>query len=251
MNLKFDENGHVVVENGKPVYIYPDGKEVAYDVPAAVAKISLLNAEAKQHREAKEAAEARLKAFEGIEDAEAAKKALETVKNLDDKKWIDAGEVERVKSEVIKTYDEKLAEANSRADKFEQQLYGEIVGGAFSRSKFITDKTILPPDVAQAYFSKHFNVKDGKIEAKDSQDNPIYSRSNPGELADFDESIEILINASPNKDQILRGSGSSGGGANPGGVKPTGLKRSQMTPQQINEFISTYGRDEYLNLPKS
>ena len=64
MKLKLDENGNVVVQDGKPVYVYDDGKEVAYDVPAAVAKISSLNAEAKQHREAKEAAEAKLKAFD-------------------------------------------------------------------------------------------------------------------------------------------------------------------------------------------
>ena len=35
--------------------------------PAAIQKISGLNAEAKQHREAKEAAEAKLKAFDGID----------------------------------------------------------------------------------------------------------------------------------------------------------------------------------------
>ena len=102
MKLKLDENGNVVVQDGKPVYVYDDGKEVAYDVPAAVAKIGSLNAEAKQHREAKEAAEAKLKAFDGIENAEAAKKALETVKNLDDKKLIDAGEAEKVKAEVVR-----------------------------------------------------------------------------------------------------------------------------------------------------
>ncbi|WP_288061377.1 DUF6651 domain-containing protein [Rodentibacter caecimuris] len=241
MNLKLDENGHVVVENGKPVYVYPDGKEVAYDVPAAVAKISLLNAEAKQHREAKEAAEAKLKTFEGIEDAEAVKKALETVKNLDDKKLIDAGEAERVKAEVVKSYDEKLAEANNRANKLEQQLYGEIVGGAFAKSKVITEKTILPPDVAQAYFAKHFNVKEGKIEAKDSQGNPIYSRSKPGELADFDEAMDMLINSYPNKDGILRGSGSSGSGTQQttqGGSVPKSLADCKTDEERI-AYIQT------------
>ena len=81
MKLKLDENGHVVVSDGKPVYVHDDGKEIPFDAPAAMQKISGLNAEANQHREAKEAAEAKLKAFDGIEDASAALKALETVKN--------------------------------------------------------------------------------------------------------------------------------------------------------------------------
>ena len=29
MKLKLDENGHVVVQDGKPVYVHDDGKEVA------------------------------------------------------------------------------------------------------------------------------------------------------------------------------------------------------------------------------
>lgn len=65
MKLKLDEQGHVVVQDGKPVYTHDDGKDVAFDAPSAVSKITALNAEAKGHREAKEAAETRAKAFEG------------------------------------------------------------------------------------------------------------------------------------------------------------------------------------------
>ena len=51
------------------------GRESRLTHLAAMQKISGLNAEAKQHREAKEAAEAKLKAFDGIKDAAAALKA--------------------------------------------------------------------------------------------------------------------------------------------------------------------------------
>lgn len=95
MKLKLDENGHVVVQDGRPVYVHEDGKEVVFDAPQTIATISRLNGEAKAHREAKEKAESTLKAFEGIEDPVAAKKALETLKNFDDKKLVDAGEVEK------------------------------------------------------------------------------------------------------------------------------------------------------------
>lgn len=64
MKLKLDEQGHAVLQDGKPVYVHDDGKEVAFDAPATVATITRLNGEAKVHREGKEAAEKALKAFE-------------------------------------------------------------------------------------------------------------------------------------------------------------------------------------------
>ncbi|HHL2868178.1 TPA: hypothetical protein ACQ42N_003730, partial [Acinetobacter baumannii] len=92
----------VTNEQGHPVYIHDDGKEVGFDAPRAISKIDELGTEAKNHRLAKEQAEASLKAFEGIDDPAAAKKAIETLKNFDDKKLVDAGEVEKVKAEAIK-----------------------------------------------------------------------------------------------------------------------------------------------------
>ena len=53
LNLKLDANGNVVVENGMPVYIHDDGKEIPFDAVAAMTKITSLNGEAKTHREAK------------------------------------------------------------------------------------------------------------------------------------------------------------------------------------------------------
>ena len=67
MKLKLDENGHVVVQDGKPVYVHDDGKEVAFDALQTVATITRLNGEAKTHREAKEQFEAQAKAFEGLD----------------------------------------------------------------------------------------------------------------------------------------------------------------------------------------
>lgn len=218
MKLKFDEQGHVVVQDGKPVYVHDDGKEVPFDAPQALAKIGSLNAEAKQHREAKDAAEAKLKAFEGIDDAVAAKKALETVKNLDDKKLIDAGEAEKVKAEAIKVYEEKLAAAEAATAKVQAQFHSELIGGSFARSKVIADKLAIPADVAQAFFGKHFGISDdGKVVAKDANGNEIYSRVRAGEKADFDEALEALIDAYPNKDSILKGSGASGAGSTSSG----------------------------------
>ena len=55
MKLKVDEKGNAVVVDGKPVYVHDDGKEIPFDALSTIATIGRLNAEAKGHREAKEA----------------------------------------------------------------------------------------------------------------------------------------------------------------------------------------------------
>lgn len=224
MKLKLDEHGHAVLQDGKPVYVHDDGKEVAFDAPGTVATITRLNAEAKTHREGKEAAEKLLKGFEGIEDGAAARKALEIVANLDQKKLVDAGEIEKVKAEISKAFQGQLDEANTKASTFEKQLYDEKIGGAFSRSKFIGDKLAIPADLVQARFGQAFKIEDGKTVAYDQHGNKIYSRVRPGELADFDEAMETLVEHYPYRDNILKGSGANGGGAPSGGGGAGGKK---------------------------
>lgn len=245
MKLKLDDKGAVVVSDGKPVYVKDDGSEIAFDVVGTTATIARLNAEAKTHREAKEAAEKSLKAFEGITDPVAAIKALETVSSLDAKKLIDAGEVEKVKSEISKAFETKLTEATGKAQALEQQLYAEKVGGAFARSKFIADKLAIPPDMVEARFGKNFAIEDGKIVAKDQNGNKLYSAANPGELANPDEALEMLVNAYPYKDSILKGSGASGSGAGPSNQGAGGKKtitRAQFEALGPTEKI-TVARD--------
>jgi len=156
---------YAAVQDGKPVFTDDAGKDVAFDAPGTIATITRLNGEAKSHREGKETAERALKAFEGIADPAAALKALETVGSLDQKKLIDAGEVEKVKAEIAKGYEEKLTASEKRAADLESALYGEKIGGSFARSKFIAEKVAIPADFLQAKFGSNFKIEDGKIVA--------------------------------------------------------------------------------------
>lgn len=227
LQLKLDDAGHAVVQDGKPVYVNEDGKEIPYDVNQANNKISELCKEAKTHREAKEAAEQKLRQFDGIEDPEAARKAIETCNNLDSKKLIDAGEVERVKAEINKAANAKIEEANKAMETIKQQLYDEKIGGSFARSTFIKDRLAIPADIAQAAFGKNFNVTDdGRIIAKDNNGNEIYSQINPGEPAAFDEALEILVGNYKNKDSILRGNQATGAGTSSAQTNISGLPAS-------------------------
>ncbi len=230
MKLKLDDAGHVVVSDGKPVYVHDDGKEVPFDATGTVATISRLNGEAKAHRERAEAAETSLKSFAGITDPAKALAALNTVSNLDDKKLVDAGEVQKVRDEIEKVYKTQLAEKDTRIGKLEGDLYGEKIGGSFARSKYITEKVAIPGDLVQSKFGNNYKVEDGKTVAYGVDGQKIYSRSRPGELADFEESIEILIDQYPHKDSILKGTGASGPGVQPGSGARAGEDLSKLPP---------------------
>ena len=224
MKLKLDAENHVVVQDGKPVYVHDDGKEVAFDAPMTIATISRLNGEAKGHREAKEAAESRLKAFEGIDDAEAARKALDTVKNLKEGDLVTAGKVQEIKEAAAraakeqveaaaKASGERIKELETNNSKLTGDLYKLQVGGSFKGSKFIADKIAVPADMVEAMFGNRFKVEDGKIVGYDAAGNKLYSRAKPGELADFDEALETIVDSYSHRESILKGTGNSGSGA--------------------------------------
>lgn len=216
MKLKLDADGHAVLKDGLPVYVKDDNTEVAFDAPGATAAIGRLNAEAKTNRERAEAAEGKLKGFEGIEDPAKAREALGIVANLDAKKLVDAGEIERVKSEISKGFQTQIDAEKAAREKAEHGLYREMVGGAFVRSKFAGEKLAIPPDMVEAYFGRHFKIEDGQIVGHDANGQKLYSHSNPGALAGFDEALEMLVKSYPNKDAILKGSGGAGSGAGGG-----------------------------------
>lgn len=218
-----DGKTYAEVSDGKPLYLDGD-KEIAFDAPGTVATISRLNGEAKGHRERAEVAETKLKTFEGITDPAAAIKALTTIKNLDDKQLVAAGDVEKVKAEAIKAVEEKYKPIVDKADKLERELHGEKIGGAFARSKFISDKIAVPADIVQARFGSQFKLEDGKVVAFDQSGNKLFSRAKPGEVADFEEALEMLVDQYPYKDAILKGANQSGGGSKPGNGNKGGAK---------------------------
>jgi hypothetical protein len=237
MKLKLDDKGAVVLQDGKPVYVLDDGREVAHDAAGTVATISRLNNEARTHREAKEAAEAALKPFRdaGIEDAAAAAAAMQTVANIKTGELTTAAKVQEIKDAATRTANEAVAVATRAAEEKQrvlseqnQQLTSDlnnhIIGGSFSGSKFIAEKLAIPAEMAQTFFGSRFKVDGGKLVPMDQNGQPIFSATNHGNYADFDEAIQVMVGGYANKDMILKGSGASGGGAQGGAAGASGSK---------------------------
>ena len=234
------------VQDDKPIFVEDDGKEVAFDVPHTKSTISRLNGESKNFRERAEAAEGKLKTFDGIEDAEAARKAIETLGNIDAGKLVAAGKVEEIKAAAKKAAEEqvsiankghaeKLAVAEKERDALRSELDKEMIGGFFTRSKLVNEKAAIPADMMQARFGSAFKREDGKIVAYDAAGNKIYSRVKAGEIAEPEEALETLIDHYPYKDQILKGANHSGSGARPAGSGMNGGKKT-ITRTEYNRM---------------
>lgn len=237
MKLLFDGNNAPVIRNGMPVYLRDDGNEIEFDGAKAFSKIGQLTGENAAQRKRVEELSAKLKPYAdaNIEDPEAARAAMEKLRNIDDGKLIAAGKVEEIKAEAKKAAQEQVAAAAKAAATREQELSGmlqkrtdelfaHMVGGNFASSKFVAEKCETPPSLLRATFGQNFKVEDGRTVGYDQNGNKIYSIKNPGDLADFDEAIESLVQSHPDRDRILKGSGATGSGARNSGQVNAGKR---------------------------
>lgn len=251
---KVDDKGNVVIDaDGKIVFIDTDddNKEYPLDGGAMYVKILDLGQKNKTQREKRKEAEDTLKLFSAVEGINmedptewitSATGSIKTVKNLDDKQLVDAGKVEEVKQEMRDAYESQLsakdeaingikAQNEVTVNAKDGQIRKLMVSNRFNTSKYFNGEksiTTLPPDAAEALFGKNFQVveeannelslkafaADGKTE--------LLSKINPGEPADFNEAVSLIIDKYPNRDSILRAidGGSGGQGGQGGGGTP-------------------------------
>lgn len=252
LELKLDEEGHVMVQDGKPVYADTDtGETVAYDVSELTGKITALNHESASRRKKIEELDKSLKSFGDLDPAQA-REALETLGKLDQKKLIDAGQVDEVKKQITKSYEEKLNEKEEQLTRRQQQIRRLSVSTQFANSSFIREHLTVPPDMLESYFGSRFHVEEGddgsiSVVARQPDGTPIFSNAKPGEPASFDEAIQHLVAQSPHKDSLLRasqkGGAGAGGGKGGGGVPPS--IKATATVAEKSAFLKEYGLDAY------
>lgn len=257
--IKTDESsGNPLVFDDTPD---PKGeKPFALDAIHLFGKIPALQEEAKSHRlKAKEAID-KLAVF-GDLNVEESRKALETVKNLKSGDLTKAEDVEKLKRdiatafeaqivEVKKGYDQKLTDAANELVVKDAKIYHLSVSGKFANSRYFTggDKSlsILSAGMAESFLGSHFKMEEGNVVAYDFHSNKIMSREKPGELANFDESLDFIIENHPEKDKILRampgGSGARESDGTPGKGAITRSQFDAMDPQARTKYVAGGGR---------
>lgn len=213
---KTDDNGVVVMQDGNPVFVDANGEERTI----AISAISNLTGEVKQLRSRAQTAEAALKAFEGL-DAEAARKAIETVGKIKEGDLINAGKVDEVRAEIESKYAGKLSELQSALDDSTGRMRKMIVDNAFNSSEFVRDRVAIPADLIATAFRDNFKIENDTLVPYGPDGKIIYSEKNIGQVATFDEALSIMIGSRSDKDKLLlakprSGTGNSGEGGNRG-----------------------------------
>ena len=252
-----DGNGIAIDANGLPIVIdEKEGKEFGLDAIHLFSKVPALQEEAKNHRlKAKDASE-KLAAF-GDLDPSKALEAMQLTANLSAGDLTKKDEVEKIKQATEEAWrlrfeTEKTVHSNVVSDlqkqinAIEGDVRKSILSSQFARSPHFTGKeptTILTPEIAEAYFGRHFKVeksdKGDRIAIGYLGENAIYSKKRPGEPADFDEAMDIIIETYPMKDRILQKSLGSGGTGSGGSYRePTIMKGDQAAFSDNLEAIA-------------
>lgn len=262
----------VINDKGFPVIEDDEGKEFGLDALGLYTQVPELREEAKKHRlKANDLAkQVKLLADAGV-DLEAlpdwvedATKALDTIKNLDDKKLVDANKVEIIKTQAQENLKKQLSSLekskNEQINSLEEALKGArtdihqlMVNDRFNSSEFVKEKMAITPKMAQRYFGGQFKVEDGdngnrSVIAYYPNGEPVYSMEKAGAPAEFDEALQLLVDNDPDRDRFLKGLAAAGGGAQ-GGDKGGGggQYRMEENPWKDGEHFNLTKQAEIMN----
>lgn len=195
------------------------------------AKLDALAKEKEVADKALEAANARLKDFEGLNPAEI-RKLVDAAKKAEEDKLKLAGDWDAMKKQMNDAHAAELAkkdEAHATEKtqlldanaSLHQNIANLAVGGAFGNSPYVRDELILTPAKARVIYGPHFEHKDGKVVAFDK---PIGVTGRTmfvdgkGEPLGFEDALKKIVDADPDRDDVLRSKLKAGAGS---GTKPT------------------------------
>lgn len=261
--LKYSANGTVELRDGKPVFIDNEtNNELVLDANDFINKQHSLREESKQYRIKAEDLEKKLKGFDGI-SVEEAKKNAELVRNMKETEAIKNGEIEALKSSISKTaaenerklkeaYEAQLSDLTTKLVASETKFKNSQIDNAFFGSEYIKENTVIPAEMLKATYGKYFQFdENGSIYGVDLEGNKILSSKNVTRVAGFEEAIQKIIEADPNKDRILKAKSKFGGGMQSGsnGKIPANIW-NQLTDSSLSldarqALAAQYGLDSF------
>lgn len=235
MPWKKDEQGHYVEQDGKPVFKYADDTEKPFDINSTLTHIKDLNKESVGYRIAKDKAEAKLSEYGEITPEKLRDLLAKDNSGKDKKEEVD---IEKIKADMQRSFDESRSELEKKLNHKDGKIYDLMRKTAFANSPWLKKNIAknIPQSMIQNQFASNFEVADNKGEGlvlvgKLNGEN-IMSKERPGNTANFDEAIEVIINAYAEKDCLLDG-GNSGSGAH-GGLKGGPAKVLSINERRAN-----------------
>lgn len=200
-----------------------------------------------------EAAKKALDAYEGVDpakvkellrkEAEAEKAAAEAKGDFDRVKQMMAEEHAKEKKtlqEQIEDLTKQLTSKNSVIDEL-------TIGNSFGNSNFIKDSLVLSPEKTRQLYGAHFEMKDGKLVAYDkpaTAANRTMLVNSAGDPLPFEEALERIVNADPDKKSVLRSK------AKPGGSSSTTATTQTQQKSGEEKTDGLFGRTRLANALK-
>lgn len=272
LKLDSEKNTPIIDEEGRITYIDPDGKDIGLNPPAMYQKIADLGKENQKHRLKYKELKDKFALFDQIEDISEwktkAEEALRTVSNFNDKEYLKADKVDKLKADITSAYEDKInqlrkiysdkeVELKNQVSSKDDQIRRLLISKHFAMSKYFSgggekSKTVLPSDIAEDHFGRNFRIEDGPdglptVKAFYSSGEPVLSRQNPGEPADFEEAIGLIIDKYPGKDHILRG-GTKGSGGSGGTGENFGKSEIEILRKNLSEALKNGNPTEAITL---
>ncbi len=250
----------VLDEKGRPIVIGADAdnpdEERGLDIVHLFTEVPNLRNQSQQFKNHAAELKAKLDILKtaGIDTEDAkqfeewltsAKKAIETASNLDAGNLKTAADVERIKRDAVEAheaqvktikddYEQALTDQKSQVDNLDSQLRELLIRNQFGNSKFVREKMTYPSDKVMKIFSDNFKIEEHNGKKlpvayytggmKDGE--KVTSKELFGEIAEFEEAIELLVNYDTDRDHMLKGVQAAGTGSN----SQTALKNMHGQP---------------------
>lgn len=208
-------------------------------------------AEAKKAFGDRDTAKKRLKELEesgaimSPEDRKLFDKLKADQKQLEEDKLKAAGQFDTLKAQLLEAHQKEVGDLKKQIESLGGTLRTTLVGGEFARASALFGKdakTILTPEIAEAYYGRYVDVQDvdgGQkiVVVKDANGQIILDPKTAKPMA-FADALGQLIETLPNKDAVLRGSGKTGSGSSGGaGGGGTGqpLSLANLKPADLQD----------------
>lgn len=153
------------------------------------------------------------KKFEGI-DPDEVRELLKAKKTAEQKKLEEKGEWDALKKQMNEAHETEKSELEARIEELQKEIDrrdGKLVeltvGQSFSGSKFISEELLLTPRKARVVYGDHFEIEDGQVVAYDKPkgaDGRNMLVDGKGEPLGFDEALRKIVDADPDRDNLLR-----------------------------------------------
>ena len=181
-------------------------------------------------------AEERLQAFEGLDAAEirelvakskeAEEERLKAEQAAEEQRARAAGEFDKLKESMAKEHakamkklQDELKERDTKEATLSKKINDLTVGSAFTNSSFVRSNLTLPPTKARIIYGSYFDLDDqgrvvGYDKPKGAEGRSVLVDAS-GDPLPFDEAFKQIVEADPDKDDILRSTVQSGTGSRP------------------------------------